>query len=70
MKKITSRRPPEPLAKGQIWRMSGKMLEVTMVGKLLVHYKLGKTGAVRISNSVNSITAINKYLRAHKAVLD
>ena len=50
--------------------MAETMLQVTMVGKLLVHYKLGKTNAVRVSNSVNSITSIQKYLKANKAVLD
>jgi hypothetical protein len=69
MKKTLPRRPPVHLADGQVWRMAGTMLQVTRVGKLLVHYKLGKTGAVRVSNSVNSITAIEKYLKAHKAVL-
>jgi len=70
MKKMPVRRPPlQPLADGQVWRMAEAILEVTMVGKKLVHYKLGKPSAVRVSNSVNSITTIEKYLKAHKAVL-
>lgn len=70
MKKAVARRPPiQPLADGQVWRMAGLILRVTTVGKLLVHYKLGKPGAIRVANSVNSITAIEKYLKAHKAVL-
>jgi hypothetical protein len=70
MKKILTRHPPlQPLADGQVWRMAEAILRVTMVGKMLVHYKLGKPGAVRLSNSVNSITTIEKYLKAHKAVL-
>jgi hypothetical protein len=40
-----------------------------MVGKLLVHYKLGKPNALRVANSCNGIKTIEKYLRAHKAVL-
>jgi hypothetical protein len=70
MNKTPRRRPPLQLAKGQVWRMAEAMLRVTMVGKLLVHYKLGKTNAVRTFDSVNSITTIEKYLKAKKAVLD
>jgi hypothetical protein len=70
MKKRLTRRPPlQPLADGQVWRMAETILQVTMVGKLLVHYKLGKRDAIRVFNSVNSITSIENYLKAHKAVL-
>jgi hypothetical protein len=68
-KTLTRRLPPQPLANGQVWRMAEAILQVTMVGKLLVHYKLGKPQAVRVSHSVNSITTIEKYLKEHKAVL-
>lgn len=50
--------------------MPEAVLQVTMVGKLLVHYKLGKPNAMRLSNSVKSIAAIEKYLKVNKAVLD
>ena len=50
--------------------MSEAILEVTMVGKLLVHYKLGKPDAVRVFKSVKSIATIEKYLKQNKAVLD
>ena len=70
IKKTLTRHPhQQPLADGQVWRMAEAILRVTMVGKLLVHYKLGKPDAIRVSNSINSIKAINKYLKAHKAVL-
>ncbi|HXI73345.1 MAG TPA: hypothetical protein VNN22_23640 [Verrucomicrobiae bacterium] len=36
---------PQPLADGQLWRMAEANLQVGMVGKLLVHYKLGKPDA-------------------------
>ena len=58
-----------PLADGQVWRMAELNLKVESVGKLLVHYKLGKPNAVRVSNSCNGIKTIEKYLKAHKAVL-
>ena len=70
IKKILARRPPlQPLEDGQVWRMAEAILRVTMVGKLLVHYKLGKPDAIRVANSISSIKAIEKYLKAHKAVL-
>ncbi len=71
MTKITSPRRivQPPLAAGQLWRMAGADLRVGMVGKLLVHYKLGKPDAVRVPNSCNLIKTIQKYLKAKKAVL-
>lgn len=68
-KTLTSRPPMQPLADGQVWRMAEAILRVTSVGKLLVHYKLGKPDAVRVSNSINSITTIEQYLKVNKAVL-
>jgi hypothetical protein len=59
----------QPLKDGQLWRMAGANLQVGMVGKLLVHYKLGKPDAVRVANSCNGIKTIEKYLKANKAVL-
>lgn len=44
-------------------------LRVDMVGKLLVHYKLGKHNAVRVPNSIGSKTDIEKFLKKNKAVL-
>jgi hypothetical protein len=67
--KSSSRVRQEPLAAGQLWRMAGANLQVGMVGKLLVHYKLGKPDAVRVANSCNGIKTIEKYLKANKAVL-
>jgi hypothetical protein len=58
-----------PLEAGQTWRMAEANLQVGMVGKLLVHYKLGKPNAIRVANSCNGIKTIEKYLKANKAVL-
>ena len=71
MVKIKSRRSvrQQPLEAGQLWRMAEANLQVGMVGKLLVHYKLGKPDAVRVPNSCNCIKTIEKYLKAKKAVL-
>jgi hypothetical protein len=67
--KPTRRFRPQPLEAGQVWRMAEANLQVGMVGKLLVHYKLGKPNAVRVANSCNGIKTIEKYLKANKAVL-
>ena len=71
MKQIKSSRyvRQQPLAAGQLWRMAEADLKVGMVGKWLVHYKLGKPDAVRVANSINDIKTIEKYLKAKKAVL-
>lgn len=59
----------KPLETGQIWRMPDMNLQVGLVGKILVHYKLAKPKAVRIPNSVSGITTIEKFLKKNKAVL-
>jgi len=71
MKKIKAPRRivQPPLAAGQLWRMAEADLRVGIVGKLLVHYKLGKPNAVRVPNSCNCIKTIEKYLKTKKAVL-
>jgi hypothetical protein len=68
-RKSVRRIRPQPLEAGQLWRMADAHLCVQEVGKLLVHYKLGKPNAVRVSNSCNGIKTIEKYLKANKAVL-
>ncbi len=57
------------LEDGQVWHMAEANLRVGMVGKLLVHYKLGKPDAPRISNSCSAIAAVEKFLKKNKAVL-
>ncbi len=44
-------------------------MQVDLVGKLLVHYKLAKHNAVRVPNSIGSIVSIEKFLKKKKAVL-
>jgi hypothetical protein len=67
--KSACRNDQPPLAAGQLWRMAGAELRVGMVGKLLVHYKLGKPNAVRVPNSCNGIKTIKAFLKTKKAVL-
>jgi hypothetical protein len=61
--------PQPPLQTGQIWRMAGSRLQIGLVGKLLVHYKLGKPDAIRVPNQVGSKNAVEGYLKEHNAVL-
>jgi hypothetical protein len=67
--KRTPRARQRSLAAGQIWRMPETRMEIELVGKMLVHYRLGKHGAVRVRGSVGGKTAVEKYLKANKAVL-
>jgi hypothetical protein len=67
--KSSSRSQSKPLVEGQVWRMAEMNLQVGLVGKLLVHYKLAKPDAVRVSNSVSGIAAVEKFLKKNKAVL-
>ncbi len=67
--KPTRRARLEPLAEGQVWRMAEMNLQVGMIGKLLVHYKLAKPNAVRIPNSCSPKASVEEYLRKNKAVL-
>jgi hypothetical protein len=60
---------PQPLETGQVWRMAELNLQVGLVGKLLVHYKLAKPNAVRIPNQVGGKSTIEKFLKKNKAVL-
>jgi hypothetical protein len=70
---IVEKLPPcpalKPLETGQLWRVGEGTLKVTLVGKLLVHYKLGKPAAVRVPNSISSITEVERFLKKNKAKL-
>ena len=64
-----SRIPPKPLETGQVWRMVDSHLDIDLVGKYLVHYKLIKQEVKRTPMSLSSIKDVEKYLKDHKAVL-
>ena len=71
-KKAPAKKRPgvlRPLATGQIWRVGSQNLQVGLIGKLLVHYKLAAPDAVRVSNSVGGRAAVEKYLKTNRAVL-
>ena len=64
-----SRIPLKLLETGQVWRMKGSHLDINLVGRHLVHYRLIKQEAKRTPMSLSSIKDVQKYLKANKAVL-
>src|SRR4051812_38362096 len=54
---------------GQIWRMPCSQLEVGLVGKHLVHYKLIKGDTKRTPTSLSAKKVVETYLKQNKAVL-
>ena len=64
-----SRIPLKPLETGQVWRMEDSHLDIDLVGKYLVHYKLIKQEVKRTPMSLSSIKDVVKYLKDNKAVL-
>ena len=67
--KQKSRIPLNLLETGQVWRMEDSHLDIDLVGRYLVHYKLIKQEAKRTPMSLSSIKAVEKYLKGNKAVL-
>ena len=57
------------LQRGQIWQMEASHLQIEMVGKTLVHYKLHKGTTKRTPISLSGIKAVEKYLEKNMAVL-
>jgi hypothetical protein len=67
--KPAGRKPLQPLETGQVWRVTGLNFTVGLIGKWLVHYKLAKPNAVRISNSVGGRTTIRLRLRTSRITI-
>jgi hypothetical protein len=67
--KPTRRFRLKPLQSGQIWRMGESNLQVELVGKLLVHYKLVKHEAKRTPTSISGKETVEKYLAKNRAIL-
>jgi hypothetical protein len=63
-KKVTS----VPLAKGQLWRMEDKHIEIMEVGKTLTHYRLFQSQK-RVPISLGGIAAVQAYLKTNGAKL-
>jgi hypothetical protein len=61
--------PLAQLQSGQTWQMEDANLQVEMIGKLLVHYKLFRGNAKRAPISLAGIGVVEDYLKKNKAVL-
>ena len=60
--------PPVPLAKGQLWKMADKHIEIMEVGKTLTHYRLFQSQK-RVPISLGGIAAVQAYLKTNGARL-
>jgi hypothetical protein len=59
---------PPPLAKGQLWRMDDKHIEIMEVGKTLTHYRLFQSQK-RVPISLGGIATVQAYLQSNGAKL-
>jgi hypothetical protein len=59
---------PVPLAKGQLWKMDDKHIEIMEVGKTLTHYRLFQNQK-RVPISLGGIAAVQAYLKTNGARL-
>ena len=59
---------PVPLAKGQLWKMDDKHIEIMEVGKTLTHYRLFQNQK-RVPISLGGIAAVQAYLKTNGAKL-
>jgi hypothetical protein len=57
-----------PLAKGQLWKMEDKHIEIMEVGKTLTHYRLFQSQK-RVPISLGGIAAVQAYLTTNGAKL-
>src|SRR5579864_7303298 len=57
-----------PLAKGQLWKMEDKHIEIMEVGKTLTHYRLFQNQK-RVPISLGGIATVQAYLRTNGAKL-
>jgi hypothetical protein len=68
-KKATVKKPlPLPLAKGQLWKMDDRHIEIMEVGKTLTHYRLFQSQK-RVPISLGGIAAVQAYLKTNGAKL-
>ena len=69
--------PVVPLKEGQVWAFDDQLLEIKHVGKYLVESLVRQKDPeangrehIRIGKHLESIEVVQKFLRAHKAVLE
>lgn len=57
------------LQNGQVWQVRDSNIQIQLVGKRLVHYKLFKGKTKRPAVSVSGKDVVEGYLKEHKATL-
>jgi len=57
-----------PLAKGQLWKMDDRHVEIMEVGKTLTHYRLYQAQK-RVPISLGGIDTVQAYLQTNRAKL-
>ncbi|MDB6057764.1 MAG: hypothetical protein JWO95_1608 [Verrucomicrobiales bacterium] len=53
-----------PLAKGQLWKLDDRHIEIMEVGKTLTHYRMFQTQK-RVPISLGGIIAVQAYLKTN-----
>ena len=64
-----TRTPLAVLQTGQVWELEGSKVQISMVGKLLVHYRHSRAKAQRVPISLSSIADLQAFLLEKKAIL-
>jgi hypothetical protein len=59
----------QPFQSGQVWQMEDSNLQIGLVGKTLVHYKLYKGQIKRSPVSLSNKDALERFLQDNQAVL-
>lgn len=67
--KKKSRTPLQPFRNGQIWQMGDSNLQISLVGKRLVHYKHYKGQIKRAPISLAGKETLELFLQENQAVL-
>ncbi len=66
----TKKSPTHPdFEAGQVWQMGETLLEVTLVGRTLIHFRRGNAGAKRPVSGLLQRSALESYLAQQKAVV-
>jgi hypothetical protein len=68
LKKPTKKAASVQLAKGQLWKMDDKHIEIMEVGKTLTHYRLFQSQK-RVPISLGGIAVVQAYLKTNGAKL-
>lgn len=67
--KAQSRKPPTPLAKGQLWRTKDAHIQIVDRGRMLVHYKILRELGQARRTQMSRVESMESYLKEHKALL-